>query len=102
LPGGFGTLDEIFETATLIQTAKIREFPLLLMGKEFWRPLLDFMSNRLVAEKTIDQTDLGRLIVTDSPREAVEAIIDAAKRRFGLTYGPRLKRRWFFGATEPG
>jgi uncharacterized protein (TIGR00730 family) len=101
LPGGFGTLDEIFETATLIQTAKIREFPLVLMGKEFWRPLLDFMSNRLVWEKTIDQTDLDRLIVTDSPREAVEAITDAAKRRFGLTYGPRLKRRWFFGETEP-
>ncbi|HVO93761.1 MAG TPA: TIGR00730 family Rossman fold protein [Terriglobales bacterium] len=102
LPGGFGTLDEIFETATLIQTAKIREFPLVLMGKEFWRPLLEFMSNRLIAEKTIDQTDLDRMIVTDSAREAVEAITDAAKRRFGLTYGPRMKRRWFFGEIEPG
>lgn len=102
LPGGFGTLDEIFETATLIQTAKIREFPLVLMGKEFWRPLLEFMENRLIAEKTIDQTDLDRLIVTDSAREAVDAITDAAKRRFGLTYGPHIKRRWFFGEVEPG
>ena len=48
LPGGFGTLDEIFEAATLIQTAKIRNFPLVLMGKEFWRPLLEFLAERLV------------------------------------------------------
>ena len=74
----------------MIQTAKIGEFPLVLMGKEFWCPSLDFMSNRLVTGKTIDQTDLDRLIVTDSPPEAIEAITDAAKRR------------WVFGATEPG
>jgi predicted Rossmann-fold nucleotide-binding protein len=48
------------------------------MGKEFWRPSPDFMANRLVAGKTIDQTDLDRLIVTDSPLEAIEAITDAA------------------------
>jgi len=100
LPGGFGTLDEIFETATLIQTAKIREFPLVLMGKEFWRPLIEFMSERLVKERTIDQIDLDRLIVTDSAREAVEAITEVAKRRFGLTYGSRMKRRWILGEKE--
>ena len=99
-PGGFGTLDEIFETATLIQTAKIREFPLVLMGKEFWRPLLDFLSQTMVRQKTIDQADLDRLIVTDSPAEAVEAITEVAKRRFGLTYGTRIKRRWIFGERE--
>ena len=97
LPGGFGTLDEIFETATLIQTAKISEFPLVLMGKEFWRPLIEFMQNRLVQENTIDQTDVDRLIITDSAAEAAAAISEVAKRRFGLTYGPRLKRRWIFG-----
>ena len=48
LPGGFGTLDEIFEAATLNQTAKIREFPLVLMVREFWRPLLDFLSEKMV------------------------------------------------------
>jgi len=100
LPGGFGTLDEICETATLIQTGKIREFPLVLMGKEFWRPLLDFLSEKMVKEKTIDQADLDRLIVTDSATEAVEAITDVAKRRFGLTYGSRMKRRWIFGERE--
>jgi len=100
LPGGFGTLDEIFEAATLIQTAKIREFPLVLMVPEFWRPLLDFLSEKMVKEETIDQADLDRLIVTDSAQEAVEAITEVAKRRFGLTYGSRMKRRWIFGERE--
>ena len=54
LPGGFGTLDEIFETAVLIQTGKIRDFPLVLMGQEFWQPLLDFVEMRLVREGVVD------------------------------------------------
>jgi uncharacterized protein (TIGR00730 family) len=97
LPGGFGTLDEIFETATLIQTAKIHNFPLVLMAREFWRPLLDFMADRLVRENTIDSRDLDRILVTDSPEEAVAAITDVARRRFGMTYGPRIKRRRILG-----
>ena len=101
LPGGFGTLDEIFETATLIQTAKIREFPLVLMGKEFWAPLLEFMSERLVKARTIDAVDLERIIVTDSAEEAVQAITEVAKKNFNLTYGSRMKRRWIFGERAP-
>jgi uncharacterized protein (TIGR00730 family) len=97
VPGGFGTLDEIFETATLIQAVKIREFPLVLMGKEYWRPLLEFMSEKMVKEGTIDQADLDRFIVTDSAQEAVESITEIAKRAFGLTYGSRMRKRWFFG-----
>jgi uncharacterized protein (TIGR00730 family) len=97
MPGGFGTLDEIFETATLIQTGKIREFPLVLMGREFWQPLLEFLTDRMVKNRTIDEGDLQRLIVTDSAEEAVRAITEVAKRRFHLTYGSRLKRRWLFG-----
>jgi len=100
LPGGFGTLDEIFETATLIQTAKIREFPVVLMGKEFWHPLLEFLSERLVKARTIDPVDLERLIVTDSAEEAVQAITEVAKIKFHLTYGSRMKRRWIFGERE--
>src|SRR5947208_2387639 len=97
LPGGFGTLDEIFETATLMQTGKIQEFPLVLMGRDYWRPLLDFFRERLLAQKTIDATDVDRMVVTDSAEEAVASITDIAMHRFGLTYGPRLKRRWFLG-----
>ncbi len=66
LPGGFGTLDEIFETATLIQTHKIQDFPLILVGKEYWQPLLEFLRNRLVEAKTIDPIDAERILVTDS------------------------------------
>jgi uncharacterized protein (TIGR00730 family) len=95
MPGGYGTLDEIFETATLIQTGKIQEFPLVLIGRDFWQPLLDFFHQRLIVNKTIDPIDADRITVTDSPSEAVDAITDIAMHRFGLTYGPRMKRRWF-------
>jgi uncharacterized protein (TIGR00730 family) len=95
LPGGFGTLDEIFEVATLVQTGKIKCFPLVLMGREFWSPLLDFMRARFLAEKTIDPADYERLVVTDSAEEAVRSVTDLAMKQFGLTYGPRAKRRWF-------
>ena len=97
MPGGFGTLDEIFETATLIQTHKIKDFPLVLVGKEYWRPLLDFLRGRLVEAKTIDPIDADRILVTDSAEEAVQLARDAAVRQFGLTYGPKIKRRWFLG-----
>jgi hypothetical protein len=93
LPGGFGTLDEIFETATLIQTHKIKDFPLVLVGKDYWQPLVDFLRGRLVAAKTIDPDDAGHILVTDSAEEAVQTAKDAAQRQFGLSYGPRIKRR---------
>jgi hypothetical protein len=97
LPGGFGTLDEVFETTTLIQTGKIEEFPLVLIGRDFWRPMLEFMQARLIREGTIDPSDTDRFVVTDSPEEAVAAITGIAMRRFHLSYGPRLKRKWVFG-----
>jgi uncharacterized protein (TIGR00730 family) len=95
MPGGFGTLDEIFETATLIQTHKIKDFPLILIGIEYWQPLLEFLRGRLVQAKTIDLIDADRILVTDSPEEAVRKIHDVALRQFGLSYGPKLKRHWF-------
>ena len=97
MPGGFGTLDEIFETAVLIQTGKIRDFPLILMGQEFWQPLMEFLESRLVREGTVEPGDVKRLTVTDSVDEAVTAILDAATRRFGLSYHPPIKRRWLLG-----
>jgi uncharacterized protein (TIGR00730 family) len=97
LPGGFGTLDEIFETATLIQNGKIRDFPLVLMGTEFWRPLVEFMDTRLIPEGTIDPADRARLVLTDSAAAAVASVTEAATRRFGLSYVPPPRRRWLLG-----
>ena len=97
MPGGFGTLDEIFELATLVQTRKVQDFPLVLMGRDYWQPLLDFLRERLLEAKTIDAIDLDRILVMDSPEEAVDVITDIAIREFGLTYGPRARRKWWLG-----
>jgi len=97
LPGGFGTLDEIFETATLIQTGKIHDFPLILMGREFWQPLLDFVQERLIASGTISPEDLDRIVITDSPREAVQVIATAATERFGFRWKTAPKPKWYLG-----
>jgi uncharacterized protein (TIGR00730 family) len=97
LPGGFGTLDEMFEVATLVQTGKVKEYPIVLMGRDYWRPLTDFVRNRLLVEGTIDPGDGHLLTVTDSPAEAVEWITAVAMRRFGLSYGPLARRRWHLG-----
>jgi uncharacterized protein (TIGR00730 family) len=97
LPGGFGTLDELFETATLIQTGKIKDFPVVLMGRDYWAPLLDFLRGRMVEAGTIDRKDAERILVSDSPAEAVDAVAGVAMGRFGLTYGPRARRRWLLG-----
>jgi uncharacterized protein (TIGR00730 family) len=65
-PGGFGTLDEAFEAATLIQTGKVFNFPLIFVGIDYWQPLFDFLKERLLAEEAIDAVDLERLVLTDS------------------------------------
>ena len=93
LPGGFGTLDEVFETVTLIQTDKIRDFPIVLMASDFWNPLIRFMRDTLLARGTIDEDDFELMNVVDSADDAVALIRDAAIRRFGLTYGPGARRR---------
>ena len=74
-PGGFGTLDELFESLTLIQTRKIRNFPVVLVGKEFWGGMLDWLKGAVLAEKTISQEDFALLYLTDSPAEAVEIVV---------------------------
>ncbi len=95
LPGGYGTFDEIFEAATLVQTRKIKDFPIVLIGTEYWNALYDLLSTTLVREGTLDQSDMRLLLMTDSPQEAVRSIREVAVGRFGLSYGPRIKRRWF-------
>ena len=77
-PGGFGTMDELFEALTLIQTGKVRNFPVVLFGGEYWSGLLEWMRDRLAAEKKISAEDLDLLFVTDSPEDAVAHVVDAS------------------------
>jgi hypothetical protein len=95
MPGGFGTLDEVFETATLIQTQKIAAFPLVFFGTDYWHPLIELLQNRMVPEGTINPEDVNRILVTDSATRACDFITETATERFGLTYGSRPRRRWF-------
>jgi uncharacterized protein (TIGR00730 family) len=73
-PGGFGTLDELFESLTLIQTGKVLHFPVILFDAEYWAPLLDWVRGRLLTEGMISPEDLELLSVTDDPAEAVATI----------------------------
>jgi uncharacterized protein (TIGR00730 family) len=75
-PGGFGTLDELFEALTLIQTQKITPFPVILFGTEFWGGLVDWLKNRLVAEGTISESDLNLFHITDDVDEVIDIIHD--------------------------
>ena len=97
MPGGFGTMDELFEAATLIQTGKVQNFPLILVGSKFWGPFVEAMRDTMLAEATIEPKDLSMLWVTDSVEEAAARIHDVAVQRFGLSYVPRPKRRWWMG-----
>jgi uncharacterized protein (TIGR00730 family) len=76
-PGGFGTLDELFEAVTLIQTGKISQFPVVLFGTHYWAGLVRWIQSRVLGEKKISPGDLDLLVVTDDPRVAVEAITAA-------------------------
>lgn len=79
MPGGFGTLDEVFETAVLMQTGKIEHFPIIVMGRQFWEPMRAFIEKSLLAMATINPQDLALIHLTDDPEEAL-AIIRAHER----------------------
>ena len=90
-PGGFGTLDELFEALTLIQTGKISQFPVILFGTHYWAGLLRWMQSRMLAEQKIASADLDLMTLTDDPREAADAVakaydaqMETARRRAGL------------------
>jgi uncharacterized protein (TIGR00730 family) len=80
-PGGFGTLDELFEALTLIQTGKVLHFPVVLFDRDYWAPLLDWIRGRLLPEGMISPDDLQLLSVTDDADEAVQTLVDGYKRR---------------------
>lgn len=85
LPGGFGTLDELFELLTLVQTRKIEPVPIILFGSEFWKPLEEFLKNGPLARGMIDDEDLNLYTIQDS-EDAVVEIIKKAPIRLGLKY----------------
>ncbi len=79
LPGGFGTLDELFEALTLIQTGRIRNFPVVLMGRAFWAGLVDWLTETLARERMISPEDLHLFHITDDPAEAVAYVLERVR-----------------------
>src|SRR5918998_5086022 len=80
-PGGFGTMDELWEALTLIQTGKITEFPVILVGTDYWRGLVDWVSERMLSEGNISPSDLELLTLTDDPHEVRDLLMSAAHRQ---------------------
>ena len=76
LPGGFGTFDELFESLTLVQTHKVTEFPIVLLGREYWRGLLEWLGSTVVGHGNIHEVDLELLRVVDDPAEAVHLVLE--------------------------
>jgi uncharacterized protein (TIGR00730 family) len=91
LPGGFGTLDELFEAVTLVQTRKIESFPIILMGTAYWAPLIDFMRTTLVEAGTVAPGDPELITVTDSPDE-MESLVRKALHASRLSIATRPRR----------
>jgi uncharacterized protein (TIGR00730 family) len=98
LPGGFGTLDELFEAVTLVQTRKITSFPVILMGTAYWAPLLAFIRDTLVREGTVALGDPDLITVTDSP-EAVEQLVRQALHASRLEIARRPRRIRLLGES---
>ncbi len=90
LPGGFGTLDEMFEALTLIQTGKISNFPVILVGKKYWQPLLDWIKSHVLEAGLISKENLDDLHLTDSPKEVVK-IVEQAWKSYLKDYKKELK-----------
>ena len=80
-PGGFGTLDELFESLTLIQTGKVLHFPVVLFDREYWQPLVAWIRERLLPDRMISPEDVELLHLTDDPEEAVAIVIECYERR---------------------
>jgi uncharacterized protein (TIGR00730 family) len=81
MPGGYGTLDELMEALTLVQTRKIRQMPVILVHSPFWRGLMDWIRSTLVQEGMIDPQDVDLIQVIDEPADVVKAIFDHYEKR---------------------
>jgi uncharacterized protein (TIGR00730 family) len=80
-PGGYGTMDELFEALTLVQTGKVKQFPVILFGRKYWQGLADWLRDRVAAEGKVGTEDLQLFRITDEPAEAVKWIVEARERR---------------------
>ena len=108
-PGGFGTMDELFEALTLIQTGKVRDFPVVLFGKQYWNGLLTWLRDTMLDDGKIHARDLDLLVITDSPEEAVDVIVNcynencdrAVARSERAMQQPQLRRRSRGGMRSP-
>jgi hypothetical protein len=105
-PGGFGTMDELFEALTLIQTGKVRNFPVVLFGRDYWQGLLDWLHGRMLDDGKVHPEDLELLIVTDSPEEATRVVVgcfeENCSRAVARSEGPQAEvRRGGFKRASP-
>ena len=95
-PGGYGTFDELFEVLTLIQTGKIRDFPVVLLGTDYWNPLIEVLRDPVLKSAAIAAIDVDRILVTDSPAEAAAHVTRVATQNLGVEYKTRIKPSWIF------
>ena len=79
MPGGFGTMDELFEALNLIQTGKVRNFPVVLFGSEYWRGLIEWVRTTMLAGGKVSEADLGLMALTDSPEEVLELVLSSTR-----------------------
>lgn len=100
LPGGFGTMDELFEIATLVQTGKVEEFPIVLAGTDYWKPMLNYLEQTMVTAGTIDLADVKRFILSDDPVEIAHQVAEVGMKQFGLQRG--AKARWWLFESSLG
>jgi uncharacterized protein (TIGR00730 family) len=80
LPGGFGTLDEMFEALTLIQTGKVSNFPVILLGVSYWKPMISWLRDTLLAEGMVSKEDFDQIHLTDNPKEAAKIVVESYKK----------------------
>ncbi len=94
-PGGFGTLDELFESLTLIQTGKIYQFPVVLFGRHYWAGLVRWLQSRVLSERKISEGDMDLMLITDDPKEAAETVMSAYKAQVEMA-----RKRVVAGMTD--
>lgn len=82
MPGGFGTLDELFEAVTLVQTHKVQKFPIVLVGKDYWGGLVDWVRNQMLTHGCITESELELVSVVDTAQEAVDIVVDSVDPKY--------------------